>query len=69
MNLSKFALTGVVIAGILYGLAILLGLIAAGWPGIIGFIFVAFIAVLFFGVLQDRLNNKEDDFYEKNIKD
>ncbi len=69
MNLSTLALIGVVIGAVIYGLLILFGLVAAGPFGFIGFIVLAFIAVLFFGVLRDRLNNKEDDYYEKNVKD
>lgn len=69
MDLSKLALFGVIIGAVVYFALILFGLIAAGPFGIIGGIVLAFIAILFFGVLQSRLNNKEDDYYEKNIKD
>ena len=36
--------------------------------GIIGFIAIAGIGVLFIKVLKERLQNKEDDYYDKNIK-
>ena len=69
MNLPRLALIGVAIFAIIYAATAIAGLIVAGPVGIIGAIVLAFIALLFFGVLQSRLNNKEDDYYEKNIKD
>lgn len=69
MSLSRIALIGVIIAGAVYVMAALVGLIAIGPAGIIGLVVLAFIGVLFVGVLQSRLSNKEDDYYEKNIKD
>lgn len=69
MNLSNIALCGVVFVAALYGLAIFLGLLAA-WPwGLIGLVFIGIIGYLFFNVLAQRLSNKEDDYYEKNVKD
>ena len=39
------------------------------WPeGLIGFIAIAGIGFLFIKVLGDRLKNKEDDYYNKNVK-
>lgn len=39
------------------------------WPeGLIGFIAIAGIGFLFIKVLGDRLKNKEDDYYDKNVK-
>ena len=69
MDLAKFALIGVAIAAALYVALTLIGLFTIGLAGIIGAIVLCFIALLFFGVLQSRLSNEEDDYYEKNIKD
>jgi len=69
MNLPKIALAGVILAGVIYGVLVLFGLLSAGWPGLLGLIVVGFIALLFFSVLSQRMNNKEDDYYEKNVKD
>ena len=69
MDLPKLALGGVVIATLFYLAFAVFGLFFIGPAGIIGAIVFIFIALLFFGVLQSRLRNKEDDYYEKNIKD
>jgi Tfp pilus assembly protein PilW len=40
----------------------------AAFPfGIIGLIVLTGVGVLFIKVLKDRLNNKEDDYYSKNV--
>jgi len=47
--------------------AILVGMIAA-WPlGIIGLIGITGIGFLLAKVIKDRLDNKEDDHYSKNV--
>lgn len=47
--------------------AILVGMIAA-WPfGIIGLIGITGIGFLLVKVIKDRLDNKEDDHYSKNV--
>jgi hypothetical protein len=58
---------------ILLGLAILwlLGMVAgmiAAFPwGLVGLVALLGIGLLFAKVLQDRLTNKEDDYYTKNV--
>jgi len=58
---------------ILLGLAILwlLGMVAgmiAAFPwGLIGLVALLGIGLLFAKALQDRLTNKEDDYYTKNV--
>lgn len=44
------------------------GLIQAFPEGIIGFIAIAGLGLLFIKVLKDRLKSKEDDYYDKNVK-
>ncbi len=47
--------------------AILTGLVLA-WPyGIIGLVGITGIGLLLIKVLSDRLKNKEDDHYSKNV--
>ena len=46
---------------------ILFGMIEA-WPwGIIGFFVLIGFGLLFAQVIKDRLKNKEDDYYSKNV--
>ncbi len=69
MDLGNLALAGVIVAAIAYVGAMVFGMIAV-WPyGLLGLVVLGFVAVLFFGVLSERMNNEEDDYYEKNIKD
>ncbi len=73
MKLEDIALIGILIisgVGVLfYGALIVLGAIATfpfGLPVLaLGGIFV----FVFLGVVLQRMNNKEDDYYEKNIKE
>ncbi|MCB1776779.1 MAG: hypothetical protein KDI50_05010, partial [Candidatus Competibacteraceae bacterium] len=48
-------------------IAIIAGMIAAFPVGIIGFITIVGIGLLFVKVIRDRLANKEDDYYSNNI--
>ena len=48
-------------------MAILAGMIAAFPFGLIGLIVLAGIGFLFAKVIKDRINNKEDDYYSKNV--
>ena len=47
---------------------LIVGLIQAFPEGIIGFVAIAGLGLLFVKVLKDRLKNKEDDYYDKNVK-
>ncbi|MCK5821446.1 MAG: hypothetical protein KAH17_06155 [Bacteroidales bacterium] len=44
------------------------GLVEAFPVGLIGFIVIAGFGFLFLKVLKDRLRNKEDDYYDKNVE-
>jgi len=69
MALDRIALIFVVIVAVIYVAALLTGLLAASpfsWPVLP---FLAVIAYLIYRVVRDRLNNAEDDYYEKNIKE
>ena len=60
-----FGLLGIV--AVLYVLLLIVGMIAA-WPfGIVGLFLIGGIGILFWKVLQERLSNKEDDYYAKNV--
>ncbi len=43
------------------------GMVAAFPFGLIGLIVLAGIGFLFAKVVKDRVNNKEDDYYSKNV--
>ena len=43
------------------------GLVDAFPEGIIGFIVIIGFGFLFLKVVKDRLKNKEDDYYDKNV--
>ncbi len=47
---------------------IIAGLIDSMPEGVIGLAAIFGIGVLFVKVLRDRLRNKEDDYYSKNVK-
>jgi len=48
-------------------LAVLFGAIAALPYGLIGLLAIGGIGILFIKVLRERLSNKEDDYYSKNV--
>ncbi|MBC8215782.1 MAG: hypothetical protein H8E64_04625 [Candidatus Marinimicrobia bacterium] len=49
-------------------IAIFFGMINAFPDGLIGIIIFIGLGLLFIKVLQDRLSNKEDDYYSKTVK-
>ena len=52
---------------ILWVLGIIGGMIAAFPVGIVGLVAILGIGLLFMKVVKDRLSNKEDDYYSKNV--
>jgi len=64
-NLGYFLLAIVLICWII---VVAISLVTA-WPwGIVGFIGIAGIGLLFAKVVKDRLENKEDDHYSENVQ-
>lgn len=57
-----------IIVLIVYIVLMFVGLIKSLPWGIVGFIAIAGFGLLFIKVLKDRLTNKEDDYYDKNVK-
>ena len=55
------------IAAVCWIVAIIIGVIVAFPVGLIGLITIIGIGFLFAKVIKDRLENKEDDHYSKNI--
>lgn len=67
MALDKLALIVVVAGAIIWGVLMLVGMIAA-WPVGLPFLAIVLIAGYFlYRVIGDRLSNAEDDYYEKNV--
>jgi len=66
MEKIGYVLLGIVF--IIYCILIFVGLIVAFPWGIIGFIAILGIGFLFIQVISDRLSSKEDDYYDKNVK-
>jgi len=46
---------------------IIFGMVKAFPYGIVGFVVLIGLGLLFAKVVQDRLENKEDDYYSKNV--
>ena len=51
-----------------YLIIIIAGLIDVLPEGIVGLLAIAGFGVLFIKVFKDRLSNKEDDYYSKNVE-
>jgi len=66
MEKAGYALLGIVF--LIYLVAIFVGLVAAFPWGLIGLIAIAGIGLLFMKVITERIGNKEDDYYDKNVK-
>ncbi len=67
-NLEK---TGYLILAIIVGLwfiAIIVGMIAILPFGLIGLLLIVGIGLLLIKVIKERLSNKEDDYYNRNIE-
>lgn len=56
------------IVALIYAGAVLFGLIAIFPWGIVGFIAIVGVGLLFARVVADRLGSKEDDHYSQNVE-
>lgn len=67
MKLDTIALIGCIIAGVIWLTVILWGVLStpAGYP--IAAIVIAFL-ILLLKIINDRRNNAEDNYYEKNVE-
>ena len=62
---------GYILLGILavvWIFAVIIGSIAAFPAGLVGLIMIIGFGLLFIKVVQDRIKNKEDDYYQNNVK-
>ncbi|NHZ86576.1 MAG: hypothetical protein GWP19_11975 [Planctomycetia bacterium] len=56
------------IVAVCWIIAIIIGVVVAFPYGLIGLIAIIGLGFLFAKVIKDRLENKEDDYYSKNIE-
>lgn len=65
--MEKVAYALLAVVGFVWLGFILYGLVEA-WPyGVIGFIGLGALGLLFIKVIKDRLKSDEDDYYSKNV--
>ena len=71
MSLDKIALIGIILVGgsaaIGYAVLLVIGVVATFPFGLPALLVAGLFVFVCWRVLQDRLNNKEDDYYEKNV--
>jgi len=65
--MEKIAYVLLLIVALCWLLAMFVGMVAAFPMGLIGLVGIAGIGLLFIKVIRERLKNKEDDYYSKNI--
>ncbi len=66
MEIIGYILLG--IATVCWIIAVIIGVVVAFPVGLVGLIAIIGIGFLFAKVIQDRLNNKEDDYYSDTIE-
>ena len=66
--MEKLGYVLLAIVGAVYVLFMIGGMIVAFPWGIIGLVLILGIGLLFIQVVKDRLSNKEDDYYSKNVE-
>jgi len=65
--LERLGYLFLIIALVVWIYLLIEGLVEAFPAGLLGFIVIAGLGFLFFKVVKDRLRNKEDDYYDKNV--
>ncbi len=66
-NYEKWGYFLLAILAIIYLIAMLVGMIAAFPFGLLGFLALAGLGILMVKVIKERLQNKEDDYYSREI--
>jgi hypothetical protein len=64
---EKWGYTLLAIIAIVYIVTLFIGIIATFPFGLIGLVFLAGIGILLIKVLKERMKNKEDDYYSREI--
>jgi membrane protein implicated in regulation of membrane protease activity len=68
MPLEKLALICVIIFAVIWSSLLLAGAVAAFPYGLIVLLALLVAGYFIYRVVRERMENKEDDYYEKNIK-
>jgi hypothetical protein len=66
-NYEKIGYTLLAIIAIIYLIAMFIGMIAVFPFGLLGLLLIAGIGILMVKVIKERLQNKEDDYYSREI--
>jgi hypothetical protein len=66
-NYEKIGYTLLAIIAIIYLIAMFIGMIAVLPFGLLGLLIIAGVGVLMVKVIKERLHNKEDDYYSREI--
>ena len=66
-NYEKIGYTLLAIIAIIYLIAMFIGMIAVFPFGLLGLLLIAGIGILLVKVIKERLQNKEDDYYSREI--
>ena len=67
MALDKFVLILVVIIGAIWCVIMLLSAVAIYPFGLLILVVYLIVGYIVYRVVRDRMTNKEDDYYEKNV--
>ena len=67
MKLDQIVLTFLGIVAVLYVTALVVGMLQMLPFGLIGLAVIAFLLWIVGRIIYERLNNAEDDYYEKNV--
>ena len=62
---SGYSLLGIIVT--IYLVAMFIGMIAVFPYGLLGLLFIAGLGILMFKVLKERLRNREDNYYSREI--
>jgi hypothetical protein len=66
-NYEKWGYSLLAIIVIIYMVAMFVGMIATFPYGIVGLLFVTAVGILLVKVLKERIRNKEDDYYNREV--
>jgi hypothetical protein len=66
-NYEKWGYTLLAVIAALYIVALFIGIISTFPFGLVGLLLIAGIGILLVKVLKERMKNKEDDYYSREI--